>query len=496
MRLLLWVFLVSLAVAAAGPNQAAWPQFRGPEGSGVGDDAANFPSLFGPNKALRWKVSLPAGHGSPAVWRDAVFVTASDTTSRKLEVIAVSRRDGAVLWRHSRVATEMEKVHALSSAATSTPITDGERIYAYFGSLGLFALDMNGKPLWEFPMEVAKSPFGSGISPVLAGDFVIITRDYPPQPYMMAVRRSDGKLAWKVDLEKRNSPGPNTSHATPLIWKGRILLHRTGEVSAHSIEDGRRVWWIGTPGGGTASLAPAGNTVLVAAYNSVSDPAGAVEPSPFAEALAKYDTNKDGKLTREEAPANDLFLRKRPGTPDSVPGAHYTIKMFFGMVDANKDGNVDEAEYAGAFARLKSMPFQQPGVFALRPDGEGDVTLGAVVWKEPRNIPEVPAPLAYRGRAYTISNGGVLSCLDAETGKIVFRGRVNAPGAYFASPVAAGGRIVTASADGIVTVLGAGGSLEILGSNDLGEPIYGTPAPVESTLYVRSLHHLWAFGEK
>ena len=93
-----------------------------------------------------------------------------------------------------------------------------------------------------------------------------------------------------------------------------------------------------------------------------------------------------------------------------------------------------------------------------------------------------------------VTAGGIVTCVDAKTGKVIYRGRVNAPGAYFASPVAAGGKVFVASADGVVTVLVGGETLEVLSNNDLGEPVYGTPALVGPVIYVRSSHHLWAFG--
>jgi outer membrane protein assembly factor BamB len=95
-----------------------------------------------------------------------------------------------------------------------------------------------------------------------------------------------------------------------------------------------------------------------------------------------------------------------------------------------------------------------------------------------------------------VTSGGIVSCVNARNGRSIYRGRVNAPGAYFASPVAAGGRVFVTSAEGIITVLGGGETLEVLANNDLGEAIYGTPALAESTIYVRSAQHLWAFGRQ
>ncbi len=94
-----------------------------------------------------------------------------------------------------------------------------------------------------------------------------------------------------------------------------------------------------------------------------------------------------------------------------------------------------------------------------------------------------------------MNSGGIVTCLEAKTGKVLYRGRVNAPGPYYASPVAAGDKVYVASTEGVVSVLDGGDELKVLANNDLGDPVYGTPAPVGSTLYVRSARALWAFGK-
>src|SRR5258708_438984 len=146
--------LVLLAFVALGDDQ--WPQFRGPGGLGIGNEKASLPSEFGLTKSLLWKTELPLGHGSPCVWGDRIFVTGFNSSAKKPEVIAVNRKDGKIAWRQTIPAKEIEKVHAISSPATSTPVTDGERIYVYNGSYGILAYDFNGKPAWEYPMEVSK----------------------------------------------------------------------------------------------------------------------------------------------------------------------------------------------------------------------------------------------------------------------------------------------------------------------------------------------------
>ena len=248
---------------------------------------------------------------------------------------------------------------------------------------------------------------------------------------------------------------------------------------------------------GTSTLFAGDGVLYVNAFSNGADPEGAVKLPPFSDALAKYDSDKDGKLSAAEAPANDLFFRKRVGVPDNVPGAHFNIKLFFRNIDRNQDGFVDEAEYNGLSQFGRGGANQvATGLLSIRPTGEGALPATALQWSEPRSVPEVTAPLEYRGRVYMVTSGGIVTCVDSKTGKVIYRGRVNAPGVYFASPVAAGGKVFVASAEGVVTVLGGGETLEILANNDLGEPVYGTPAPVGSAIYIRSSGHLWAFGGK
>jgi len=131
---------------------------------------------------------------------------------------------------------------------------------------------------------------------------------------------------------------------------------------------------------------------------------------------------------------------------------------------------------------------------AIRPEGTGDLSDKAVVWKERRNVPEIPTPLVYRGQVYMLANGGILTTVEAKTGTVLYRSRVNAPGAYYASPVAAGGKAVVTSSEGVITVLSAEPYFKIQSNNDFGERIFGTPALVDSRIYVRSSSALWAFG--
>ena len=334
--------------------------------------------------------------------------------------------------------------------------------------------------------------FGTGASPVLAGDLVLINRDYRPKPELLAFSRHNGKLAWTATLPPSPQAGPQTSHATPVIWKDVVILHRPGGISAHSLKDGSRRWWIQLSSSGTSTPVVAGDVIYVNAFAASTDTLEPVTLPPFGELRRTIDKNNDGKINRDEIPLGFNFLR-RPNIPDDLP-AHYSVQSFFPGVDANKDGGIDEAEYATIHELGKNvMSNRKHGVVAIKPGGEGDLTATAILWREQKSVPEVPAPLFYQGVLYAIVNGGILSCFNASTGTVLYRERIGAPGPYFSSPVAAAGRVYITSSEGIVTVLKSGDTLEILARNDLGEPIFATPAPVDEMLYIRTSRHLWAF---
>jgi outer membrane protein assembly factor BamB len=135
-------------------------------------------------------------------------------------------------------------------------------------------------------------------------------------------------------------------------------------------------------------------------------------------------------------------------------------------------------------------------LFAVRPGGRGDITESHVTWKHTRGLPYVPSPLFYEGRVYVVKNGGMASCYEAKTGRVLYQEeRLGAIGDYYASPVAADGKVYFASQPGVVTVIKAGDVFHVLAQNDLGEQIMATPAIVDGNAYFRTANYLSAFGE-
>jgi outer membrane protein assembly factor BamB len=425
------------------------------------------------------------------VYGDRIFVTAVDRKEKRLETIAVARATGKVLWRHSVAPERLEQVHEVNNHAATTVVADGKRAYVYFGSYGLLAYEWDGKLAWEKKLPVSGAAFGAGGSPVVAADLIIVNRDYNPAPQLLAFSKTNGETVWSASLPILKEPGPETSHATPVVWKNQVLLHRPGELSAYSLKDGARQWWVRLGSQGSSTPAVSGDHVYVNAFTIGEDSLEPVPLPPFSELLRRFDGNGDGKLSRDEFPA-DFNVMRRPNIPLETP-AHMTARSFFGLIDQNQDGGVTEDELAGVVPLFKKFISKLHGVTAIKAGGEGDVTASHVLWRESRNVPEIPSPLAYGSRVYGIMNGGILTCFDSSTGKVLYRSRIGAPGPYFSAPVAAAGRVYTASSEGVITVLKAGDTLQVLAKNDLGEPIFATPALSGTVLYVRSAGHLWAF---
>jgi outer membrane protein assembly factor BamB len=480
--------LLFLAILAASCGEAAeWPQYRGPAGSGVAAGVA--PVEFGPHTNLLWSAATASGHSSPSIWGDKLYLTTFDAAGPKLELVALDRAKGGVRWRQTIPAQQIEKVHAVSSPATATPVVDGERVYVYFGSAGLYCYDLAGKLVWSVPMPTASVSFGSGTSPVLAGDALVLVLDHGDRR-MLALDRKTGKQLWEVKLASGMNSG-FAGHATPLVWKDQVILHRAGEVGGYSLKDGSRLWWVSVYSQGTGTPVIHGDTLFVGAWGNDPD---LKDPVPsWEELLQKYDKDSNGTLSATEFPA-DLAVARRVDA-GNTPGAIVTFKQFFGLIDMNKDGQIAKNEWEFVLKMIVNAPPVPSGLLAIRLGGEKDVTKSNVVWREERAVPEVPVPLVYRDRVYTVTNGGIVSVFDEASGKLIYRARLGAGGLYYSSPVAAGDYVYFASGEGMLTAIRAGDKLEVAARNDFGEPIFATPAIMEGKMYVRTAGHLYACGK-
>ena len=493
-------FLLYPSLQGSEPEKGAarWPQFRGEGALGLATDEKKLPVQFGPDRNLLWKTQLPPGHSSPCIWENRIFLTAYDRDAKKLETIALDRTDGRILWRQVAPAEKIEKAHEAGSPAVGTPTSDGKRVYVYFGSYGLICYDFEGKEIWKKPLPMPLTFQGNGTSPILAGDLLLLHREFMPEPSLTAFNRQTGEIVWKKTYRLASHFGPNNGYSTPVIWHApegdEIIIHSPTKVTAHSLKDGAERWFLRlTSTACTTPVVGDGMLFVVGFFNGTEPGESDVMPT-FDELLKRADKDGDGQISKEEMPA-DLSIFKRPETT-GISGTALTLKFIFGGIDRNFNGKVDRQEWE-AFVKSNSerRAKVQDGLVAIKSRGTGEITEQQVAWREKRSLPEVPSPLCYRGRLYLVRDGGVMSCLDAKTGKLMYRERLKAAGPYFASPVAGDGKIYVASRDGVVVVLAAGDKLDVLARVNLGESIAATPALVDGRVYVRTENHLYAFGE-
>jgi outer membrane protein assembly factor BamB len=470
------VALGLFATAGRAGEGSAWPQFRGPGGSGVAEGQKP-PVEFGPTKNLKWKVPAPGGLSSPITAGDLLVLTAFE--GGKLYTIAYRRADGKEAWRRQAPARKIEGYFKKGgSPAASTPATDGERIFAFFGSCGVICYDLAGKELWQFemPTAVTAGDFGTGSSPAVTAGTVVVVRDELKGSKIVALDAVTGKPKWQ---KSRLSPA---SFTTPVVWNTpagkQVVVAGHARLIGYDLASGAEKWSVtGIPSGPCASPVVAEGTLFFAGY-SPGGPDDEFKMPTFDDLLKLFDKDKDGALSRDE-------LKKS------------MFEDFFDSWDANKDGKITRDEWD---ILTKFMAEGKSAALALKAGGEGDVTKSHVLWKKTKGLPHIASALVYRGQYIMVKDGGLVTAYDATSGKPLYvQERALPAGPYWASPVAANGHIYfTSLDDGVVTVLKAGSAKpEVVAQNPgLGERVAATPVIADNTLYIRTDGHLYAFAEK
>lgn len=463
----LWATAAWIVASSALAAPACWPQFRGPGGSGA-NPASDFPTHFGPDSNVVWKVPVPSGHSSPCIWGDRIYLTGFE--NNKLLTVCFDRAAGKLLWRRELEPSKLDRGTALGSPATATPVTDGSRVCVYFGAFGLAAYDVNGSELWRRPIPTPITQHGAGTSPVLAGGRLILNSDQDVGSYLLAVDSQTGATLWRTDR-----PAFRRGFSTPLLWPAdnpeEVIVAGTLRLVSYSVADGSERWSLGGLPNEMVSSPIAGDSlVFVAGWTYGS---GVSRMPEFDALLEQGDQNNDGRLSQAEVPSGPA-------------------KAHFNYIDADKDGQLSRGEYESMAAIFEKS---QNALQAVRPGGAGDVKQTRVAWRQTRGLPYVPSPVCYEGRLYLVKNGGLASCFDSKTGKVLYlEERLGALGDYYSSPVAAGGKICAISQPGVAVVFRAGDRLEVLARNALNEQVLATPAVVEGRLSVRTKGHLYAFG--
>jgi outer membrane protein assembly factor BamB len=359
-------FILSFVVAAAalvglpeGELEAAnWPRWRGPQGDGHAIDA-RLPLTWSPTENLRWQVDLPGfGHSSPVVWGDKIFLTSATETGTERYVFCVDRRTGKIVWKQTAAAgLPDEPTHAWNTHASSTCATDGERVYAYFGTPGLFCYDLDGRLLWKKdfgPIRASTDWGGGAASPLLDGDLVYVNGDqgsyrgqkdetgkhYGPS-WLWALDKRTGEVVWKTRRDQ------GMGWCTPVIWKNaeREELVLNGQIGVWSYDPrtGEELWHVvgRADDEGFGEVTPVWGHGLLYVFTGKPGPAWAVRPggsgdvseshvvwrikrkerdvsSPVLAGDHLYTVSRTGIATCVDAKTGDQLWRERLGGEPSA----------------------------------------------------------------------------------------------------------------------------------------------------------------------------------
>jgi outer membrane protein assembly factor BamB len=437
----LLVLLITLCAMAAEPH---WPQFRGPDASGVGTGTPPLQWNGESGKNVAWKTVIPGlGHSSPVIWGDRIFITSAVPDSgdpalklglygdiapvegegvHAFNLYCIDRKSGKILWQRTAARTRPEvKRHPKSTHANPTPATDGKYVVAFFGSDGLFTYDMNGKLLWQKDFGVLDSAFfvapdaqwGFASSPVIHDGKVIVLADVLKNSFLTALDVKTGNQVWRT--ERKDVPTWGTPAVVPYTAGGskreQIVVNGWKHIGGYEFVTGKELWKL--EGGGDIPV-----------------------PTPVYQDGVIVITNAHG-----------------PGRP----------------------------------------------IYAIRTDAEGDITKSkaGIAWSQERAGNYLQTPLLHGGLAYFCYDTGVLSVFDLKSGERQYQQRLGGgTSGHSSSPVAAGDRLYVTSEDGKTFVLAMGREYKLLGENELGETVMATPAIVDGVLFIRGRRHLFAIADK
>ncbi|HKQ36896.1 MAG TPA: PQQ-binding-like beta-propeller repeat protein, partial [Verrucomicrobiae bacterium] len=453
--MLCWFLILALSTHLAVAGDVYFRSDRG-----VASEASKLPENF---EAPFWKTDLSPGQSTPVISGGRIFLTSFDSRSNELATIALDMETGRSIWKQIAPASRIEQVHRVGSPASATPACDGKRLYVFFGSYGLICYDLDGKRIWEHPFPPFQDEFGAASSPVLVDGKVILAQDHDINSFVMALDAATGKQLWKTDR-----PDAVRSYSTPVIWnrgdKKEILVAGALQLASYDPASGKQLW---SKDGLARIVIPmpvfSGDMVYMASWAPGGDSGQRLSLDSWHSALAKWDANKDGLLAKAEINNPEVLDR------------------FFRM-DLDQSGTLNNREWdrhAEVFKRA------QNAILALKPSGSGELSEGDLVWKYQRGVPYVATPLVDQGSVWMVKDGGIVTRLDARTGRVLHEERLPGIGNYFASPVTGDGKVYFASDLGVLSVVSAGPEWKVLGKHEFHERINATPVINNGRLYVR-----------
>ena len=256
------LFLAGLLGLGVSPTTAEnWPAWRGPTGQGVSAESG-LPAQWSDSKNVRWKVALPGpGNSTPVVWEDRVFLAqASGPAGQRRALLCFDRRTGKRLWNSGVTYRKKETTHKTNPQCSSSPATDGERVYVSFASAGMYCFDMGGAMLWRRDLGKQDHIWGAGASPVLHENLVILNFGPGPRTFLIAMDKLTGETVWQNDEPGGRSgkdlkPGENGRAGWRGSWSDPIPFQQDGKtlmlmtfperLFAFDPKTGKEVWTSG-----------------------------------------------------------------------------------------------------------------------------------------------------------------------------------------------------------------------------------------------------------
>jgi outer membrane protein assembly factor BamB len=486
---------VTLILLSASFSRAEdWPQFRGPNCSGISAGTQPLPAELSLEKNLLWSADVGDGVGGAVVVDGRVFASGM-TGDETVSLFAFDAASGGKLWQRDWPTGALPEIHLTNSQASTTPAADGERVYFYFTTLGLLAVDArSGEDVWrqELPVPFFVFKWGPGMSPVLYRDLILFCQDDDLFPAMYAFDRASGSLRWK---DERLDMAVNYSHPVVCSVNGRddIVVGGTGLLIGYDPADGKRRWQAKVMLRNIKTTPVVRNGIV---YISVQS--GGIANQWLRSVDQATTGNNDGKLDKAEMQA---FVGEQV-----IPAAFF--EKTFDRGDEDQNGFLEGRELDLAFLNpdnFAGATYTQLGdaaadeyILAVRGGGTGDVTDTHLLWKHKTKYTDhIVSPFIDDGRMLLLKEGGITTVFETNAGESL-RGakRVGNGGNYFASPVSGDGKIYLASENGDVLVLKNDETYEVLAQNNLGEAIIATPAIADGKLFVRTRTQLMCFGTR
>jgi len=423
---------ITVSVSAAN-----WPGWRGSGGNGLAAEK-NLPIRWSTNENVRWRVPLPdRGNSTPVVWRDRVFLTQAVQASNRRGVLCFDRQTGALLWQSGVTWTEKEATSDENPPCTPSPVTDGRRVVAWFGSVGVYCYDFTGRELWHRDLGRQMHQWGYASSPVLYRNLCFLNFGPGDRSFVIALDKKTGRTVWKADIPVIPSTVNRQELGGPDPSVGAAAAVKLSEIAGS---------WA------TPLIVPAaGHEELVVALP--------LSLMAFAPLTGQSLWNCDG------------------------PNIGAYSSPFHG------EGFVGYA--GGGFRNI---------LMVVQPGGHGDVTKTKRPWFQSlaNSQSHLGAGVIFQGHIYLVNTAGISECFDLESGKTIWTERLPSTGGAsgsYSSPVLVGDRLYVPNRNADVFVLKAAPKFELLAVNSIGgEPMNASLAVSNGDIFIRTAKSLWCVG--